>query len=49
MRGRWSGKGGLLWFEDNDEEGGIWVAGVGDGEEGWRGDVSRLTGLRGYL
>lgn len=34
MRGRWSGKGGLLWFEDSDEEGGIWVAGVGDGEEG---------------
>lgn len=48
MRGRWSGKGGLLWFEDN-EEGGIWVAGVGDGEEGLRGDVSRLTGFRGYL
>lgn len=49
MMGRWSGKGGLLWFEDNDEEEGIWVAGVGDGEEGLRGDVSRLNGLRGCL
>lgn len=43
MMGRWSGKGGLLWFEDNDEEEGIWVAGVGDGEEGLRGQQAQWS------